>query len=85
MKNTLKNVYELTPTNSNQLSFYGKALVEFKENGDKVLYSYLTPIMVIKSDGTMYKLWDDWSATTGRHIKSFSGLNKKGYMALPLK
>lgn len=32
--------------------------------------------------GELVKLWDGWSATTGRHIKAFCGLNKAAYMAL---
>ena len=30
----------------------------------------------------LVRLWDGWSATTGRHIKAFCGLNKAAYMAL---
>lgn len=74
-------IYELTPTNG-QKSFYGKARVEILENGTKVLYSYNTKIMYISPIGTMFKLWNDWSATTGKHIKAFCGLNKKEFLNL---
>lgn len=72
-------MYELTPTNG-QKSFYGKARVEILENGTRVLKSYNTNIMLIFPNGSMYRLWDDWSATTGKHIKAFSGLNKKDFL-----
>ena len=35
----------------------------------------------IKND-SLYKLWNDWTATTGRHIKAFCGLSKAEYMSL---
>lgn len=73
--------YELTPTR--QKSFYGKAIVEELSNGISVLYSYGTRIMEMKPNGEMRRIWDGWSATTGKHIASFCGLNKKGYFALP--
>lgn len=28
--------------------------------------------------------WTEWSPTTGRHIRAFSGMNKKEYLALPV-
>lgn len=74
--------YELTPNNGRK-SFYGKARVII-ENGAETLYSYNTAIMRRLSDGSLVRLWDGWSATTGRHIAAFCGLNKKGFNALPL-
>ena len=71
---------ELMPIHGEK-SFYGKAFVRNYDNGDKVLESYGTDIIRVRG-GMMIRLWDDWSATTGRHIKAFCGLNKKGYMAL---
>jgi hypothetical protein len=73
--------YELLPTNG-QKSFYGKARVEIDENGNKTLYSYDTKILTITASGEHVKHWNDWSATTGRHIKAFCGLNKKEYSNL---
>lgn len=32
--------------------------------------------------GELVKLWDGWSATTGRHIAAFCGLNKAAYTSL---
>lgn len=81
MKIKAKEVFELKPLY--QKSFYGKAKVVVLENGNEVLYSYGTPIIYkdLNKD-RVYRLWNDWSATTGRHIKAFIGLNKKGYQAL---
>lgn len=75
-------IYELTPTN-NQASFYGKAKVTVDDDGTETLLSYDTPIISRTTDGELKRLWfDNWTATTGRHIKSFCGLNKKQFMAL---
>ena len=76
--------YELTPVD-NQKSFYGKAKVFIDDNGDKTLYSYETKILTVKANGEKIRFWDDWSATTGKHIAAFCGINKKIYMSLPLE
>ena len=75
--------YELVPT-GNRKSFYKKAYVIMLEDGTRRLQSYKTNIMEIKPDGEMVRLWNGWTATTGNHIASFSGLNKKEFMTLPL-
>lgn len=81
------NVYDLRPTDSRK-SFYGKASVYVDEFGNEFLISYNTLIMarfVDKKYGdNLVRYWDDWSATTGRHIKAFCGLNKAGFESLPL-
>lgn len=74
--------YELTP-NDRHKSFYGKAKVVIDDDGNKTLYSYGTRIITETAAGEYIKHWDDWSATTGRHIAAFCGLNKKTYTALP--
>ena len=74
-------IYELLPTNG-QKSFYGKARVEIDENGNKTLYSYDTKILTITAEGEYLKHWNDWSATTGKHIKAFCGLNKKEFLKI---
>lgn len=73
--------YELIPHDGRK-SFYGKAVVEIADDGSETLYSYNTPIIKKTAAGELVKLWDGWSATTGRHITAFCGLNKAGYMAL---
>lgn len=77
-------IYELTPTDGRK-SFYGKAVVQIEENGTETLLSYGTPIIKRFVSGKMVKLWDGWSATTGRHIKAFCGLDKAGYEKLELE
>lgn len=87
--------YELKPRQNEQKSFYGKAVVYEDSRGNKTLYSYGSCIMSISPEGHMKRYWngqipDDggglgWSRTTGRHIQSFSGLNKKEFLALPLE
>ena len=44
-------------------------------------FFYYNPLIKTAA-GELVKLWDGWSATTGRHIKAFCGLNKAAYMAL---
>lgn len=73
--------YELIPTESRK-SFYGKAIVEIADDGTETLYSYDTPIIKRNPSGELVKLSDGWSATTGRHIVAFCGLNKAEYMSL---
>lgn len=73
--------YELIPHDGRK-SFYGKAVVMIDESGNETLYSYNTPIIKRLVSGQLVKLWGGWSATTGRHIATFCGLNKAAFMAL---
>lgn len=73
--------YELTPADGHK-SFYRKAIVEIADDGAETLYSYDTPIIKRTVSGELVKLWDGWSATTGRHIAAFCGLTKTEYMSL---
>lgn len=73
--------YELIPTDGRK-SFYGKAVVIVEDNGTETLYSYDTPIIKRLVSGELVKLWDGWTATTGRHIQAFCGLNKAAFMSL---
>lgn len=77
-------MYELIPTNG-QKSFYGKAVVETYTDGSAVLFSYNTPIIKRLLRGELVRLWDGWTATTGKHISAFCGLKKAAFMALPLE
>lgn len=78
----VKKIYELTPRDSHK-SFYGKALVIELENGDELLQSYSTIVLIRKADGTLLRTWSGYSATTGRHVAAFARLNKKEYQDLP--
>lgn len=73
--------YELIPTDGRK-SFYGKAVVMVEDNGTETLYSYGTPIVKRLASGELVKLWQGWTATTGRHIQAFCGLNKAAFMSL---
>ena len=76
--------YDLLPCDSHK-SFYGKAHVWELTDGTKVLQSYGTYVMRITPNGEYIRMWGGWSATTGRHIKSFCGLNKRGFTDLALE
>lgn len=78
----LHEMYELVPQNGRK-SFGGKAIVELLDNGDKVLRSYGTPVLRKDKDGSLHRLYGGWTSTTGNHVKSFCGLDKKGFLALP--
>lgn len=34
--------------------------------------------------GELIRMWDGWSATTGRHIAAFCGMGKAEYIKLPV-
>ena len=59
----------LTPIDSRK-SFYGKAIAIEHDNGIIELKSYDTIVAKIV-DGVFYRLWNDYSATTMRHINAF--------------
>jgi len=75
-------MYDLIPQNGRK-SFYGKAKVEVLDDGKEILYSYNTPIVERANDGTLKRLYfAEPSMTTCTHVKSFCGLDKKGFMKL---
>lgn len=82
--------YELQPIYDNCKSFYNKAHVKIVGDDAKVLYSYNTPVLA-SENGVLIRLWEGWSATTGRHIKefclqeSFGALNKNDYINMEVK
>lgn len=82
-ENNMKKIYELTPT-TGQASFCGKAKVVVEEDGTETLYSYDTPIIKRLPDGTLVRLYDDYTMTTGKHIKAFCGLDKKAFTKMPV-
>lgn len=73
--------YELSP-DDNRKSFYGKATVIIDDNGTETLFSYGIPIISRDINGKLKRIWDGWSATTGRHIKAFCDLNKAQFTNL---
>lgn len=77
-------VYELIPTDGRK-SFYHKARVEVADDGTETLISYNTPVLRRNANGTLSRLWAGWTATTGRHVAAFAGLNKKAWDALPVE
>ena len=75
-------IYDLKPTDGRK-SFYGKATVLIENDGTETLYSYNTPIIKRTVAGELVRMRDSWSATTGRHVAAFCGLNKSEFMQLP--
>ena len=84
-ENNMSKIYELTPTeNQNQESFYGNAKVVIEEDRTETLYSYDTAIIKRLPDCTLVRLYDDYTMTTGKHIKAFCGLDKKAFTKMPV-
>lgn len=77
-------ITELSP-NDCRKSFYGKAHVRTNDDGTETLISYKTEVARRSPNGEIEKLWNGWSATTGRHIKAFCGMNKAQFDKLPYK
>lgn len=74
-------LYDLIPTNGRK-SFYGKAKIAV-EDGAETLLSYNTPIIRREADGSLTRLYErEPSVTTLTHIRSFCGLDKKGFLNL---
>lgn len=80
-------LHELKPTN--QKSFYGKANVITIGNV-QYLKSYDTIVCYLVNN-TLYKTWNDYSATTMKHVNAFlesnnmSKLSKKEWETVPTK
>lgn len=79
----MKHYYELMPHDGRK-SFYHKAVVSVNDDGSETLYSYNTPIITRTISGEFRRHWGGWSATTGRHIAAFCGLNKKAFCSIPV-
>ena len=76
--------YELMPKDGHK-SFYRKAIVQVDNQGTETLQSYGTKIISRDSSGNLKRFYKGlWSATTGRHIKSFCGLNKADFLKMPV-
>ena len=83
----MKRTYELPCYD--RKSFYGKAIV-IEEDNVAYLKSYKTIVAKIKN-GVFSRLWNDYSATTMRHINSFrihfnmEKISKKEWMELEVE
>lgn len=53
------------------------------DDGTRVLVSYNTAVAVAKN-GNKYRLWDDYSATTMKHLNEFFGCCKKEWDKMPV-
>lgn len=73
MKRYIKaeRIFELSPQYDSRKSFYGKAKVVVKDNGDYVLYSYDTPVATVRNGKRVPEEEYKASQTTNRHIKEF--------------
>lgn len=65
-------MYDLTPQKrDSRKSFYGKAKVVDKGNGEYELFSYNTPVACVKDGKVVYADLHKYSQTTDRHIREF--------------
>lgn len=65
-----ENTFTLNPTDGRK-SFYGKCVVKRNDDGSMTLYSYGTPVCKY-AKGKLWKLWNDYSVTTMRHVNAFA-------------
>ena len=77
--------YELSPLAGRSRTFRGRATVGVAADGTKVLRSYGTDVLMALPDGRAVRLWNGWSAQTGRHISAFLGrkVGKGEFLAMP--
>lgn len=82
-----KLMCELSPVpEQHQKSFYGKAFIIVNDKTmTTTLFSYDTKIMTKYQDRHYERHYDNWTQTTGKHIKAFSGLNKAEFLKLDYK
>lgn len=67
-----ERMYDLAPQKrDSRKSFYGKAKVVDKGNGEYELISYNTPVACVKDGKVVYADLRKYSATTDRHIREF--------------
>ena len=71
----MEKYYLMPCERQNQKSFDCKAVVEVRDDGTKVLYSYTTKVAKITTSGSFVRLCDHEakcsSSTTMRHIVAF--------------
>ena len=89
----MEKCYLMPCERQNQKSFGCKAVVEVRDDGTKVLYSYMTKIAKITASGSFVRLCDHdrkcSSQTTMRHLVAFcvnNGLEpitKKAWNEMP--
>ena len=77
------SIYEPVPRG--RKSFYGKCAVYEREDGEKALRSYRTLVMTKDTDGNLHRHWDDWSATTARHVHAAFGIGTKEYREMAVE
>lgn len=64
---------ELEPIHESCRSYYGRAHVKLCGSLDGyLLKSYDTVVAYADVDGRLYRMWDDWSRTTARHVAEFA-------------
>ena len=80
MQTNSTTFFELKPKSG--CSFGGKAIVRVDDDGTETLLSYDTEIIARTPDGKLIPLYNDWTATTGRHVRAFCGLSKAEYFKL---
>lgn len=83
----MSNITALNPVDGRK-SFYGKAQVGRRENGNLVLLSYGTEVAEKVGD-TIIRLWGGMTATTRRHVAAFldlvgSDMTTREFAALPV-
>ena len=89
----MEKYYLMPCARQNQKSFGCKAVVEARDDGTRVLYSYMTKIAKITTGGLLVRLCDHEAKcsnqTTMRHLAAFcvnngiEPITKKAWNAMP--
>jgi hypothetical protein len=77
----MANVYHLSPQNSTQKDFYGKALVIRENDGRLILQSYSSRVAEISEKRKKLTIHSWYSKTTAKHIREFAAQHGFGNVA----
>jgi hypothetical protein len=60
-----------------KLTPLGPNKTEVEINGDRVFFSYKTPVAVIRYDGKSFRTEHQWSRTTSKHMNRWLAANRR--------
>lgn len=52
---------------------YMNAYIKYLDNGDEILQSWSTDVVLRKKNGELVRLWSGWSVSTNKQVKDYCG------------
>ena len=52
---------------------YMNAYIKYLDNGDEILQSWSTDVVLRKKNGELVRLWSGWSISTNKQVKDYCG------------